>query len=394
MAAAAGGGGGGAEADVPIYLILGHGTEVVKNFNTREQLPEGYTLVTYSQAGNASYRTEVCKTIGLFEDASNEALLKGVADNKEALEEALDHPINVYTAGQRIPNLIITPVTSWDFDGLEFTKFQRCGVYSFPMHPNPVFEQPFQPDLTEKQIQRLQINPFIKEDMSECAGQVAYFPYKNARAERVAEFFKDSLYPTEDSVRGMKNAIMFALKKGTKISLTDLMKKLGPGIYYYVICRACDTYYGLFGNQIDTFFIYTTKIQKNLEPEYLESEEGQLQIVPIKAFEARMKQLIPTMLDEKNILLALQRFLKLIAEFQTFPEYIDLSDTVKEYISGGIPTQQDIAEMQRYLVKLQTVRARSVEQQKGRGRNSTRRRKQRKATRRTRKGRVQRIRRI
>jgi hypothetical protein len=396
MAAAAAGGGGGAQADVPIYLILGHGTEVVYNFNTRQQLPEGYTLVTYSQAGNASYRKEVCKTIGLFEDASNEELLRQVAGNKTSLEDVLDHSINVYTPGQRIPNLTITPVTSWDFDYIEFTKFQRCGVYTFPMRPNPVFEQPFQPDLTEKQIQRLQTKTIIKEDMSECAGQVAYFPYMNGKAERVAPFFKDSVYPTEDFVREKKNATLSNLKHNTKITLTDLMKKLGPGIYYYVICRACDTFYGLFRNQMETFFLYCSKIQKNLEPEYLETAEGQSQIALIKVFEARMKQFVPTILNEKNIQLALERFLELLAEYQTFPEYNALSNTVKEYISGGLPGEETVRNIQKYLVNLRFVRGKSQEQQRGRGLTRKRRtqHKQRKLKRKTRKGRVQRIQRI
>ena len=80
-------------SDLPIYLILGHGSEKVGEPNERERLPEGYTLVTYSEAGNASFMEEVCKTLHLFKNPYNLELLADPLEHRNELEEELNHSI-------------------------------------------------------------------------------------------------------------------------------------------------------------------------------------------------------------------------------------------------------------------------------------------------------------
>lgn len=395
MAAAAGGGGGAAPAgaaggnveynadagggvcaaaDLPIYIILGHGNETVTNFNSRPQLPKGCTLVTYTKAGDASYREEVCKTIKIFEDSSKEDLLRSVIkkDNKkELLEQYVQHPVNVYKEGDRIPNLEISPVTYWTFGAMEFTKFQRCGVYTFPLSSNPAFIDPFQ-DVTVAQTTKLQSDPEVQLDLEHCQNNVAYFPWKISNARRISRYYKGSVYPTEQQLRCLGDAMVGTVKSKFKIHITDLMKKLGPGIYYYVICRACSHYYSSIISQIETFFMYSMRIVKNL-PDYFQTKEGQTEIPQVKELEAFMKTQKPLILDEKNIQLALERFLQLYDSLpQIFAER-NISPTVQGYIREAIG-EDSIDKMRQYLQKLRVVRSRSVEQQRGRGRGRTKRR--------------------
>jgi hypothetical protein len=390
MAAAAAG-------EPPIYLILGHGHETMVNFNDRERLPEGYSLVTYSESGNASFMDEVCKTVGLFQDESQKDMLSDPRENKDELERALNHPVHVYKPGHLIPSLDITSLTSWSFSQGrgQFYQFMRSGVFTFPLQKwsfrSPYFKLP------KEKEDLLATNENLQRNIAQCGENIVVMDWSEFKGNTLDKLYEGAVYPSEEKVKSLSkyDSIQSTVGVGSafSISLADLMKKLGPGVYYYVICRADNEFYGKHSTLFQTFFSIRG-IREGFDedfPDYWKGEEGAAKLDTVKAFEKEMAEAFKDITKENNIQAQIRRFIRFLYGYPvSLDSYTKLPTEYKKYFDNmhDVPKPEAmITEMNTYAKKVERARRLSIAQQDathkgGRRRGASRRRRTRRLGRR------------
>lgn len=227
------------ETRTPVYLILGHGEESVTEVEERKTVPEGCTVVTVAECGNVSYMEEVCSSTALFSNPANGPMLEEPGRHRAELAAALGKRIHVHRPGGRLPSLTISPFAYWRV-GFYGYQIARSGVFSFPMKPNPIFADPFA-FATETDKKRFLKNKDVKGILETCKGNILYMSKDKLTDDLYPKIYTDVLIPSKSQQRPTGPPHTFA--EQSKLSLETLLQTLGPGIYYYVICRADNTYY-------------------------------------------------------------------------------------------------------------------------------------------------------
>jgi hypothetical protein len=347
-------------SSLPIYLILGHGTEKIVNFNEREQLPDGYNLITYSEAGNASYMEEVCRSLEIFNNPELETILTEPIENKLELEHTLNKTIHIYKPGNHIPELMISPMSYWSFSQgvVDYYQFIRSGVYKFPIQ-DKTFSEPFY-NLTEDQITDLKKIPRIELNLEQCSQNIMFVKKKDFNKELLTKLYEGSLYPSKEQLDYFSsNFNPHIIGNRTQISLKNLMKQLGPGTYYYIICRSDSEFYGRTNAMIERFFGVIGYREAFEDENYLKGENLKL----IKNYENAMENAgreILRIRDTKNML---RSFIKFLQNYpNNIPEYEELPEKYKEFLAD-IMEMPDIKNLEKYIQSLETTRRLSIHQQ-------------------------------
>jgi len=202
------------------YLILGHGTESLIDFNDRPQIPEGIVLVTIAECGIITTRDEVCPMVEAFSKEENSEILANPQVYQEKIKGFLNgKDFHYYKEGDKYPKLTLQMFLDWPRD--TETEIFKSGTYTFPLEKS------------------MECSSFFKK----------IGPYKDGRKlfERLvpddysSEFmYKGSIKPLESEVDEIlkKTKNVNILKKSLTMSLEEIFKAGGPGIYYYVVCRS------------------------------------------------------------------------------------------------------------------------------------------------------------
>lgn len=139
----------------PIYFILGHGSENLRDFDERRTCPANVTLVIFSSCGNLVYtKDKTPEFISIAADPSKYNLLKSPTRNEDELCHLLTDPIckhsydkssgcdiHIYRPGDKIPNLYNN--LSLDFDrkigGIPSRVYFKSGVFQYPIDTSSHF---------------------------------------------------------------------------------------------------------------------------------------------------------------------------------------------------------------------------------------------------------------
>jgi hypothetical protein len=201
------------------YLILGHGTESLIDFNDRPQIPEGIRLVTIAECGSITTRDEVCPMVEAFTRQENSEILGNPQAHKETIKGFLNgKDFHYYKEGDKYPKLTLQMFLDWPSD--TETEVFKSGTYTFPLESetcNTLFKKigPYKDG--RKLFERLIPDDYMSDFM-----------------------YKGSIKPLQSEVdeilQNTKNVNI--LKKSLTVSLEDIFKTGGPGIYYYVVCRS------------------------------------------------------------------------------------------------------------------------------------------------------------
>jgi hypothetical protein len=238
---------GGADTGVPAaFLIMGHGMEKLIDFKERPTLPSGYTLVTFAQCGAVTDYDVVIPFITKFVDDSVKEGLQTAAHETLRSNNIFGKttPYHIYREGDRIPDLEAQLFVNMEEEGTPF-GFMKSGVYRLgdtelsdwvinPTHLSPT--------LPYKQEQWMLDIPVTSAKKIKKTDAITMIP----------PTFAKSLYPTkevaETTIRSMtgdmiaKDALIG--HPSWRISLQDILKRFGPGVYYWPVCRGIqDTYH-------------------------------------------------------------------------------------------------------------------------------------------------------
>lgn len=209
----------------PIYLILGHGTEEIIDFDKRPILPPGYTLVTVSECGIVSTKDEVCPIVDAFADSTKEEILSHPQENKKEIQELMGNKgIHVYRSGNKYPKLNIHFYLDWHDDTQ--TTIMKSGLYKFPI--NSLLFKISEGDTVCKRAFKT-LKPYQGTLES-------FLPIDYA----VREQFEGSLIPTVSEAEGVFSLTkkVSSYQKNLTYNLESIFERGGPGVYFFVICRS------------------------------------------------------------------------------------------------------------------------------------------------------------
>jgi hypothetical protein len=196
-----------------VYILAGgHGCEDIGyDLSERQKVPDGYKLITASQCGALTLFDErAIATLRQFQPPREfadspyrkERFLKMDKWEMKAMSTILDTPLRIYQPGDLMPSLHFQPFA--DYEG----QVGISGVLKYPIS-NEV-------DI-RKQV------PFSDSE------------------DILDEIYSGSVYPTVGAARKIFNNVGKSydlMKKELKIDVLSIMKRLGPGTYFFIVCRA------------------------------------------------------------------------------------------------------------------------------------------------------------
>lgn len=244
------------------YVIIGHGFEQLVPFGERTIVPPGITLVTNILAGVGSTMPQTCGMINMLSREENRAMVSNPVSarfnmKRTLVEDEVEH-LHVYTEGQRMPKLMVKLLGNFSgsvqkevggkIQKISYNKIFRSGVHKFPI-------QPFEGDdeihishrlanITANNV-RTQNLGYTRGHERKCLHFEKRFPNTNLNVDDIHEIYKDSLHPTPEYITSIvdqintKDVSVDALGELLgEIPITDIFEHNGPGIYYFIACRA------------------------------------------------------------------------------------------------------------------------------------------------------------
>jgi hypothetical protein len=225
-----------------VFLTLGHGDDdITVNFESRERLPEGFTLVTLAQCGVVTNEHAVFPIMDAFSNPDMKDILQDPLANKETISRLVGGlPLYIYKQGDLVPELGLHLLLDWikkpDGSNKERTIFfSKSGVYKFPVSEG--FNLGGAPGAQGEDVE---INPKYKY-ISARWSMLLEEPVELENKEEFVDLYKNSVFPTQDEISKIvdDNKMNFkAVKEATKHKLSTVFDRLGPGVYYFVVCRS------------------------------------------------------------------------------------------------------------------------------------------------------------
>lgn len=220
------------------YIIVGHGTEHQTEFEDRRRLPPGITLVTLAECGSQTTAREVSRVVEAFGNERMHPVFAEPRRHRMELEELVGAPLHVYTEGMSYPNMTVQLFADWEGEGeadapsgnkkTPMLRFVKSGVYRFPL------------DASEWRLSS-KTAAEEGEHLFGTLGLTSRYQPKIVDPTRVPErVFAGSVFPTPaEAARALQDTkgSLGAFKKALRVPLDALFARLGPGVYYYVICR-------------------------------------------------------------------------------------------------------------------------------------------------------------
>jgi len=213
--------GGVALDELPIYVFIGHGEQDTVGRNDKDDesestaapepayisVPENTVFITQTQCGNVTVADSVCPFLAMFShEESRDLLRQHPSDNGYNIARILGIGKRAYHWKGPLSvaaDLIFWPVSFWRKTGL----VHASGVYKFPM----------------------------ARGASAC--KTVPFDENSPTVQDFGYVYNESVYPSLDKV--LKQPHTFAtIDKQFKKPLSVIMEELGPGIYYWPICRS------------------------------------------------------------------------------------------------------------------------------------------------------------
>jgi hypothetical protein len=310
------------------YVIIGHGQEELVPFDERPVVPEGYTLITTILAGVPSTMPETCAMMDFLSKEENRRMVENPLaarfDIKHALKNDIEH-FQVYTAGQLMPKLSVnlmanftTSITKENpesapekpksapekpksekrapeppkFLRLYASKIFKSGIYEFPI---PSFDDEISPSLKNITSNNIRTKNAGYKHESKCLKFRKFFKHNILELNDVQELYKHSLHPIPEYIT---HALSTFTTKPPKISVsglglalgkvpvTDLFEMLGPGIYYFIVCRASLDETGMDKIHMDNLYHELSSII-NVDRIYYKNNDGVERMVtdPLKFYE-------------------------------------------------------------------------------------------------------------
>jgi hypothetical protein len=232
-----------------VYSFFGHGSEILEDTENDGKvlpkeidLPAGYTLIL----------TEECGVYGtlpphIYRVMANHLYLpyfQNPTENLEMLSKILKKNLQVYVGPTKIPNFLFTFYNA-DASDVNDQLF-ISGVHELPLKPIVVDSEEAAPGssifLSQKDVPYKAIAPFFKN------AALPRFKQFRKIVQSIVEEGEDETYDSwaafyaDQKKEGLEHLPTRLLKEKLDFTISDVFRKLGPGIYYNCLCRSVHSY--------------------------------------------------------------------------------------------------------------------------------------------------------
>ena len=203
-----------------IFLIAGHGSENVVNFNKRNKVPDDKVIVLFPVCARPNFMNTGCTMTDMFNNPKFSRFLANPIKYREKIENHIGHPIRIYLPNEYIPNMSTNLFLDFDIENIICMK---SGVYR--INNIPEINRKILPEI-KKSSQNLG-TPLCKRFIGTMPSPEKY----NVKIHN--EIFKGNLYPL-----ALRNGNSFNDLKYRSFKIDDIINTVGKGIYYYTGCRS------------------------------------------------------------------------------------------------------------------------------------------------------------
>ncbi len=211
-----------------VFMVLGHGSEIVEDLHIRQTMPNGKILVVFAEAGEFALVKHTSHFFNLFNDPKSQKLLMDPIKNKRWIEETIGRSIHIFLPGDKLPYLSDSLFMNFEKKTGK-TIFAKSGVYQMDRFP-PINRSVLGPVVG---ITRDIMEPEQKEALK-WFGEVKDLRDYNYKVYR--EIYRDSLY----DVRVNGKHPSYKESKQNAHDILTMMDNVGAGIYYYFGCRSSE----------------------------------------------------------------------------------------------------------------------------------------------------------
>ena len=204
-----------------VYIINGHGGEVVVPFDQRVQLPKGKILIVFPSMSQVNYLSTICRFIALFKDMSGRDMLMNPAKHRNKIQEILDHQIRIFLPGEFVPKIFTDLFLV--FPKRDETVLFKSGVYRY----NDFKE------VDRTIIPQSEHNLGTDECFPYCGAITTPLDY-NRKVHK--EIFRGNLYEPASKASSFKEMT------NRRFELTNILDSMGNGVFYYMGCRKASDY--------------------------------------------------------------------------------------------------------------------------------------------------------
>jgi len=200
-----------------VFLVSGHGSETVENFKGRFRMPKGKILIVFPVCARPNFMGSACDFFDMFNDPKRKKMLEDPLRNRNKITSLLNHPIRMYLPGERVPNL--TTNLFLNYEKTE-TTIVKSGVYRIGNFP-------------KVNRTRLPLSDDFRAHVGPCTdyyGMIKSPNYYNSAIHH--EVFRGNVF------QPVKTKELYSSMVHKSFKLEDIMKEVGPGVYYYIGCRS------------------------------------------------------------------------------------------------------------------------------------------------------------
>jgi hypothetical protein len=202
------------------FVMLGHGGEDT----TRQfRVPKGCILVVQVHSGETNYLPNDFFQ-NIFEDPEKEKFLDPVTNYKyivDKINSTRDYftPLAIYREGDIYPGMFYTLLLQWDRGSS--LQLDYSGVAQYPFTKGP-------PGLGDKRVKKNTPG----KDVFLSLYDKSIYPTRS-KLEELVDNLPPELPKTIENIVNSAN-----IDKNINIFQADLFEKLGPGVYYNLVCRS------------------------------------------------------------------------------------------------------------------------------------------------------------
>jgi hypothetical protein len=203
-----------------IYLISGHGSEIVKPFKSRYIMPADKVLVVFPVCSRPLFMNTGCKFVDVFLNKRFKALLRNPIKYRAQLNREMGQNIRIFLPGERVPELSTNLFFNFEISG--DVVLAKSGV--FRLNQFPELDRTILPATT---------NPNLQLGSSLCVRASGVVKNINEYTGEVhKQVFKGNVYKPASSGTSYNNL------NNRSFKLQNIMNDVGTGIYYYIGCRS------------------------------------------------------------------------------------------------------------------------------------------------------------
>ena len=200
-----------------LYLVMGHGSEHPESVSLRQKMPKDKILVIFPVCSRPNYMNLACKFIEEYKKKENHKLFADPLRNKDRIMRLIQQPMHIFLPGERVPNL-----------GTDlFLAFKK--PVSITMAKSGVFRITNLPSIHRERLP-VSYDNLGSPKCDPIIGAIKDEGHYNNAVHH--EMYKGNVFKPVQPKKGYTE-----MTRGY-YSLQNIMKEVGPGVYYYIGCRS------------------------------------------------------------------------------------------------------------------------------------------------------------